>query len=272
MGPVDVVLGVGHEARGQAAGHHRRVVRVGRENPVWRVVRGIPNHGEERVGGGLPVDGPIGVENFVSAMFGVGLGEHHEFDVAGVPAQVGKARDQVVDFVLGQGQPQFLVGLNQGLSPAGQDVDFGQGERVGTLKKLRGVLESMEDGLGHAVVDQRGDDLQGAGSDLALDPVGDPALQAIDGVEAADMGDIRGLGRPGGEGADAGHDEQEGSLGLARLAAPGPVAEQLTQHVLVVGAEGRGGGVELDEMREVCAQTGDFGCDALQGFEQRCAP
>jgi hypothetical protein len=35
----------------------------------------------------VPVDGPAGVEDLVPAMLGIGLREHHQFDVGRVPTE-----------------------------------------------------------------------------------------------------------------------------------------------------------------------------------------
>jgi hypothetical protein len=40
---------------------------------------------------GLAVDVPTGVEDLVAAVLGVGLGEHHQFDVVRVALQAVKA-------------------------------------------------------------------------------------------------------------------------------------------------------------------------------------
>ena len=47
----------------------------------------------------VAVERPAGVENLVSAMFRVGLREHHQLGVGGVPAHGAERADQVVDFV-----------------------------------------------------------------------------------------------------------------------------------------------------------------------------
>jgi hypothetical protein len=44
------------------------------------------DHAEQRLVLGFAVDHPGGVENLVAAMFGIGLGEHHQFDVGRVAA------------------------------------------------------------------------------------------------------------------------------------------------------------------------------------------
>jgi hypothetical protein len=59
------------------------------------------------------VDHPGGVENLVAAVFGIGLGEHHQFDVGRVAAGLGEHVEQVIDFVVGQRQAERAVGVDQ---------------------------------------------------------------------------------------------------------------------------------------------------------------
>ena len=59
-----------------------------------------------------------GVEDLVPAVLGVGLREHHQFDVGRVAAEFAVALAQVVDLVLGQRQAEARVGRFQ-LAPAG---------------------------------------------------------------------------------------------------------------------------------------------------------
>src|SRR3546814_4449868 len=61
----------------------------------------------------LPVDGPRRVEDLVPAVLGVGLREHHQFDVAGVAAELAEAFAQVFDLVLRERQAEACVGFLQ---------------------------------------------------------------------------------------------------------------------------------------------------------------
>ena len=56
------------------------------------------------------VNGELGVEYFVAAMFAVGLRKHHQFYISGVATECGECIDQVVDFVDCQSQSPVLVG------------------------------------------------------------------------------------------------------------------------------------------------------------------
>ena len=65
------------------------------------------------------VDGELGVENLVAAVFAVGLGKHHQFHVGRVASQCREGIHQVIDLVGGQGQAPVLVGTFQrGLATA----------------------------------------------------------------------------------------------------------------------------------------------------------
>jgi hypothetical protein len=59
------------------------------------------------------VDHPGGVEDLVAAVFGIGLGEHHQLDVGRVAAGLGEDVEQVIDFVVGQRQAERAVGVDQ---------------------------------------------------------------------------------------------------------------------------------------------------------------
>jgi hypothetical protein len=65
----------------------------------------VLDHLKQRVGLLNPVQRPAGIEYFVAAMLGIGLGEHHQLNVRGVAAQLGKAAYQIINFIISQGQP-----------------------------------------------------------------------------------------------------------------------------------------------------------------------
>ena len=64
----------------------------------------------------LAIDDPVGVENLMPTVFGVSLGKHHQFNVAGVTSQLIERIDKIIDFIFCQRQPQRLVGGCQRLS------------------------------------------------------------------------------------------------------------------------------------------------------------
>ena len=74
---------------------HGRIVLVGHHATLRVLVIGIANHVEERMPAGFTIDDPGGVEDLVTAMLRVRLGEHHEFRVGGVAAELSETRNQI---------------------------------------------------------------------------------------------------------------------------------------------------------------------------------
>src|SRR5690606_28625794 len=75
---------LGEEATCNKALDDRGVVLVCRQHAFVVHLVGVLDQAEQAVFRSLAVDVPAGVEDLVQAVFGVGLGEHHQFDVAGV--------------------------------------------------------------------------------------------------------------------------------------------------------------------------------------------
>ena len=74
---------------------------------------GIANHAEQRFGLRLAIEYKVGIEDFMAAVFGVGLGKHHQLDIAGVAPQSAVIVEQIIDFVVRQGQAHLAVGCHQ---------------------------------------------------------------------------------------------------------------------------------------------------------------
>src|SRR3569832_2372074 len=72
------------QACGTRPRDHRRVVAIGREEAVGPALRGVADHVEQALGLIDAVDAPAGAEDLVAAVHGIGLREHHEFNVAGI--------------------------------------------------------------------------------------------------------------------------------------------------------------------------------------------
>ena len=96
---------------------------------------GVSDHGKQGMILLSPVDFPAGVKNFVTAVLGVRLSEHHQFDVPGVTPQRLECVDEVADLIFSQRQAQFSVGPHQGRSASRQQVDLVIGSGRGTLEK-----------------------------------------------------------------------------------------------------------------------------------------
>ena len=136
-------------ARGHVAGDHRGVVAVGAQGVLRGLVVGVADHPEQRMLLFAPVDAPAGIEDLVPAVLGIGLGEHHQFHVRRISAQLAIAGAQVLDLVVGQGQAQAPVGLFQ----PGQGDPLQSAPRLGGEQRLR-RLGRIQQRLGHRVVQQ----------------------------------------------------------------------------------------------------------------------
>src|SRR5690606_1691050 len=139
IGSVLAGLRVRVETPGSVADDYGGVVLVRGQHTLTVHLEGVLDHHEQGLFLALAVDVPAGIEDLVPAVFGVGLGEHHQFDVVGVAAQVTEALYQVVDLVLGQGQTQLGVGLFQRGATAAQHVHRRQRPGLGTAEQA-GVL------------------------------------------------------------------------------------------------------------------------------------
>jgi hypothetical protein len=161
------------------------------------------------------VNREVGVEDLVAAVLAVGLGEHHEFDVGRVALELREGVDQVVDLVGGQRQAELGVGFFQRGLAAGQHVDELQRRALQLGEEARGFRAVEHHAFGHAVVQQAGDLLalggaQGGFAEKAgfqRDAVFGDAFDALDG-QAAVVGNVRGLGGPGRDGAETRRDDK----------------------------------------------------------------
>jgi len=106
------------------------------------------------------VDDPVRVEDLVPAVLRVRLREHHELDVGWIAVEPLEALDEVVDLVGRQGEAKLDVRAQQGVAAAAEHVDGGVRARLRLLEQARGVGEVPEHDLRHAVVQQRGRELE----------------------------------------------------------------------------------------------------------------
>ena len=120
---------------------------------------GVADHAEQGLVPVHAVDGETRVENLVAAVFAVGLGKHHEFDVAWVALHLHKRLHQIVDLVIGQCQPEAGVGGHQSRPAPGQYVHLGQGRGRQGGEQGMGLCALEHHALGHAVVQQGGNGL-----------------------------------------------------------------------------------------------------------------
>ena len=193
---------IGKETADFRTFHYRRVVFIGGKDVIRRLLEGVFNHFEQRLRLFLAVNDPVGVENFVAAMFRVSLREHIQFDIVGVAAQTGKGVMQIINFIFCQRQAQTNIGLLQRGTPLPLQIDALNRRGLMVGKQLFGLIQRGEDGFHHTVMEFCGDLLplrisKGAGFNI----IRHAALKALNGCQAAVVSDISGLGRPGGDGA-----------------------------------------------------------------------
>ena len=211
---VRAVLRRGEEATDLRAFHHGGVVFIRRQHVVRRLLIGVLDHFEQRFRLLFAVDDPVGVENLVAAVLGVGLREHIEFDIRRVAPQTGKGIQQVVDLVLRQRQAEPDVGLLQRGAPCAQHIDRLIRRRLMVREQLFGLLQLAEDGFHHAIVQQRGELAPLGFRQLGrLDVERQAAFQPQHLLQTAVVGNIGGFGRPGRNGARTRRNQQQPAFG-----------------------------------------------------------
>ncbi|EXI73018.1 MAG: hypothetical protein AW07_02950 [Candidatus Accumulibacter sp. SK-11] len=210
-------VGVGLQALHCRAFDDRRVVGIGDDRTLRMPAMRLADHSEQRLVARLAVDGPQGVEDLVPAMLGVRLREHHQFDVARIALRAAKEIDEVIDLVVGQGEPEQGVRLDQGSAASGEQIDAAQRLRREVAKQLASLCEVRQHGLQHAVMKHGGDDRplgRRQGVPPAGQAVGDATLDARDPLQTAVVRDVGGFRRPRRDRADAWRDQEEITLRL----------------------------------------------------------
>ena len=221
---------------------------------------GIADHAKQGLVLGDAVNGPAGVEDLVPAMLRVGLGKHHQLDIAGIASEAGKGLHQVVDLILGQRQAQAGIRGHQGLAAATEDIH--RSHRRGLLHPEQGAggLQGGQHGFGHAIV-EGGGHLPACSFGQVRGQVQIPGctpLQALYFPQAAVAGDVGGLAGPGGDGARARYHQQQlgGRRAHIELAGPGggAVVQQLPQQCLALLA---GNLIGLGKVHELTVQKAE---------------
>src|SRR5471032_220264 len=232
-------LRVREETAGHRADDHRGVVLISRQNAFAVHHVGVLDHAEQAFFLAFAVDVPTGVENLVTAVLGVGLGEHHQFDVVRVALQAVEGVDQIIDLVFGQGQAQFGVGLLEGGAATAEHVNRSQRLGFGVAEQAGSLFQLADDDLRHAVVQAAGDQLGFGIAELAGNIESDTALQALDFFQATVAGDITGLARPGRDGAEPRQNQEQAAVRLLNGNA-WAVLQKARQHLLFVGGQHAG--------------------------------
>ena len=178
--------------------YHGRIVGVGHHRALRMRLVGFADHAEQGQGLRFPIHRPCGVEDLVPAMLGIGLGEHHEFDVGRIAPELAEVLDQIIDLVIRQRQAQFAVGGDQCLAPARQQIDGGQGLWCDVMEQGPRRIDRRQHRLGHAVVEAcRQRQLSAVIGRRPGDMKGGATLDAPDAGKAAIARDVGRLRTPG---------------------------------------------------------------------------
>ena len=191
---------------------HRGIVGIGDHGAAGVGLVGLADHAEQGLVAWTGVDHPVGIEDLVPAMLGIGLGEHHQFDVGRVSPAGREVLGQIVDLVFRQGEAERGVGADQRIAATCGQIDGFERLRRIVMEQTGGVFERIEHRLGHAVVQKRGDSAAPPGIETGTrhEAVGNAALDPEDLIESALMDDVGGLGRPRRDRSEARRHQQQG--------------------------------------------------------------
>ena len=190
-------------------------------------------------------------------MLGVRLREHHQLDVGRVAGDALELLREVFDLVLRQRESHVPVRPFQRCQPAAEDIHRGERPRLEVLEQAGGLIEGSQHRFGHPVVHQRDESRSLARGKCppvsGHDEIGDAALDALDRLESAVPRDVGRLGRPGGNGADARHDQQQFAACCTCRVGRAIGQDALEAPRLRVRKDAR----ELDEMPELGVNSSD---------------
>ena len=248
----------------------RGIVAVGREYPGGIAAMRVADHVEQRLLAAAPVDDPLSVENLVPAVLGVRLREHHQLDVGRVAAESRKGLGQVVDLVGGEREPEFGIGLLERRAAPVAERHARQRLRRRVLEQQPCVCGVAQHALRHAVVQDPGQRLpvRIRRAVRELEVIGDAALDTSHDIEAAYVSDVRGLARPGRNGAEPGHDDQRLAARLFRRARRA-VAQQRCEYAGLFGSRLDLG---VHDVQEPGVQPPDSADPLAQGGQQLFQP
>ena len=132
--------------------HNRGVVLVGDERALSVLLVGVLDHPEEGVLLLLPVDDELGTEDFVAAVLGVDLSEHHELRVRGIAPGGLEALGEILHLGLANREAKRDICLADRLHAASEHVERDAGLRRWAVEE---VVEVGVHALCHAVVERR---------------------------------------------------------------------------------------------------------------------
>ena len=157
------------------------------------------DHGHQRQRHRLAIDDELRIEYLVAAMFGIGLREHHQLNIRGIPSQLAKRLHQIIDLAARERQAPLLIGARQRLAAMLAQNDLAQAARRGCVKQTSGLERIGPDRFGHAIVQMRRqlEQIRAAERRSGFDEIHGAALDTRHGAQAADMHDVGGLAGPG---------------------------------------------------------------------------
>ena len=239
--------------RWRIASHHRRVVAVGgndaRAHAATRPAR-APYPPEQRTAqAAFALDVPLGVEDLVPTVLGVGLREHHQLGIGGVPPQRLENLRQIADFVRRKRQAHALVGgferrdgrIAQRKNLQRPAIAFGH-EQAKVLAR--------HDGLRHAVVQPIRQHTR-----VAVEIPPHAPLHPRHRCHAAVPENVRGLAGPRGNGTRPRHRNAVRRTHLPRQTPPRPVAQQGIHRRSLPGVEFPANEQKVNELREDAAHA-----------------
>ena len=163
---------------------------------------GLPDQLKRRMRLCFAVNMPGGVEDFMAAMFRVGLGEHHQFHIGGIAPEFAEYGTQIIQLRRRERQPEFIVGRVQRSNAARCQVNIAQRGRFIVLEQGLGGLAIRDDGLGHAVMQQgpepgalRGVEARAVGQGKVINPTPFDPPELAEAAVAQDVSRLAGPGR-----------------------------------------------------------------------------
>nr|ART40899.1 L415 [uncultured bacterium] len=153
LAPGIAAIGQRHEAADLRAFEHGCVIRIGHHRAGRVCLVRLAHHAEQRQGLRLAIHGPRRIENLVSAMLGIRLRKHHQFNIRRIAPELAETLQQIIHFVSGQRQAQRGIRRRQRSAATGQNVHDGQRLRRDMRKQCLRLIDGIEHGFGHAIME-----------------------------------------------------------------------------------------------------------------------
>ena len=185
-----------HQARPRPALDNGSVVAVCRDHAAGRLLGRRLDHAEQALLLGLAVDDPAGVEYLVATVLRVRLGKHHELGIGRITTECTVAGHEVVDFLVGQRQPEVRVGHDERVASLALQWNRAHGDRPVRGEQGFDLPGIDEHGFGHAIEQEPAQRHHVDSVDLAGEPqaVANAPFDPLNRVDVAGRNDIRRLG------------------------------------------------------------------------------